>query len=359
MRPYVLKYAGVRVGLIGFSNPETPKLTHRENVQGLVFNPPGQTAKGLHSIFKKDADIFVVLSNLGVEADKKFAKDNSFIHVVIGGYSETVLKEPIVNQLKDGTLVGPIIGQAGSNGLYLGRLDLTVEGHRDLKTKTATFSITDYHYQLIPITGDLPEDPQMAALLDKYKGQLKEKPLGEVLTTVTGDLTLSAQGDSLIGMTAVDAMRSAAQAEVALLNNDSFKSEFKSGDLTRDIFYQIYPVDDEVVALDVPGVYLRKVIEASASLKGQGGFLQVSGVKIEKAGDGLAISVGNEPLNDKRKYLVAVNDFLAGGGDGYELFRRVKSRRKTQLMIRELLENALKGKPKISTTDFEKRWNIP
>ena len=359
MRPYVLKYAGIRVGMIGFSNPDTPKLTHRDNVRGLAFNPPGQTAKGLHSIFKKDADIFVVLSHLGVEADKKFAKDNPFIHVVIGGFSETVLKDPIVNLGKDGNLVGPIIGQAGSNGLYLGRLDLSVEGHRDPKTKNASYSITDYHYKLIPITADLPEDPQMTALLEKFKGQLKEKPLGETLATISGDFTLATQGDSLIGMTATDAMRKAAQTEIALLNNDSFKSDFKSGDLTRDIFYQIYPADDEVVALDLPGSYLRKMIEASAVKKGQGGFLQVSGLKIEKTGEGLNITVGNEPLSEKRKYLVAVSDFLAGGGDGYELLLRVKSRRKTQLMVRELLERALKDKQKISPADFEKRWNIP
>ena len=71
------------------------------------------------------------------------------------------------------------------------------------------------------------------------------------------------------------------------------------------------------------------------------------------------ITVGNEPLSEKRKYLVAVSDFLAGGGDGYELLLRVKSRRKTQLMVRELLERALKDKQKISPADFEKRWNIP
>lgn len=112
IRPYVLKATGVRVGLIGFCNPETPSLIGREAVSGLVFNPPGASAKGLHSILKKDADIFIVLSNLGVETDKKFAKDNPFIHVVIGGYSQTLLTTPLVNQSKNGDLLGPIMGQA-------------------------------------------------------------------------------------------------------------------------------------------------------------------------------------------------------------------------------------------------------
>jgi 5'-nucleotidase/UDP-sugar diphosphatase len=359
IRPYVLKATGVRVGLIGFSNPDTPALIGREAVSGLIFNPPGASAKGLHSIFKKDADIFVVLSNLGVEADKKFSKDNPFIHVVIGGYSETVLTAPIVTQLKDGSLLGPIIGQAGSRGLYLGRLDLTVDGHRDPKTKIAAYSIVDYHYQLIPITSDLPEDPQMTALLQKYRDQLKEKPLDEVLATVPADFLGSEKGDSLAGEITADAMRKAAQTEIALIPNGSFKSGFNSGDLTREILYDIFPTDSGIVAIDVPGLYLRKAIEASAVEKGKDDFLQVSGLTIGKNGDELQITVGGEPLNDKRKYQVAVNDFLAGGPPGYDFFRRLKSRRKVQTLVRGLLEETLKSKSKIADTDLDKRWNLP
>ncbi len=359
IRPYVLKATGVRVGLIGFCNPETPALIGRETVRGLVFNPPGASAKGLHSIFKKDADIFIVLSNLGVEADKKFAKENPFIHVVIGGYSQTLLTAPIVTQLKDGSLLGPIVGQAGSRGLYLGRLDLTVDGHRDPKTKIAAYSIVDYHYQLIPVTSDLPEDPQMVELLQKYKDQLKEKPLDEVLATVSADFTKAENGDSIAGELLTDAMRKSAQTEIALLNNGSFKAGFNSGDLTREILYEIFPTDSEIVAIDVPGIYLRKAIEESAEEKGKDDFLQISGFTVEKTGDGLQIKVGDELLNDKRKYQVAVNDLLAGGASGYDFFRRLKSRRKTQTGLRELLEETLKSKSKITSVDLDKRWNLP
>lgn len=360
IKPYVLKSAGgIRVGLIGFSNQDTPSLIRRENVRGLVFNPPGAAAKGLHSIFKKDADIFVVLSHLGIEADKKFAKDNSFIHVIIGGHSMTVLTEPLVTKAKDGSLVGPIIGQAGSQGLYLGRLDLTIEGHRDLKTKNAEYSITDYSYKLIPITADMPEDPQMTALLDQYKETLKSKALDETLATVTGDGALSLQGDSLLGELTADAVKSSAKADVALINSDFFHSDFRSGDITREILYEICPSDDEIVTLQIPGFYLRKAIETSELKKGQGAFLQVSGLKIERSGGVLNIMVGGEPLKDRQKYLLALNSFLAEGGDDYDLFRRLKYRQRTGVMIRGLLDETLKAKQKLSSTNLEKRWVLP
>jgi|GEM_PF-1245649 len=359
IRPYVLRATGVRVGLIGFSNPDTPSLIGRETVRGLIFNPPGAAAKGLHSIFKKDADLFVVLSRMGVDNDKKFAKDNPFIHVVIGGFSRTVLTEPIVTKQKDGHLLGPIICQAGSSGLYLGRLDLTVEGRRDLKTKMSTYAITDYKYQLIPITSDLPEDPRMVELLQKYKDRLKTQPLEEVLATVPADFAQTSSGDSLIGEMAADAMRKGAQTEIALVDNGLFRSGFKTGELTREIFYEVFPTESGVTAIDVPGALLRKALENSAGQKGRDGFLQISGLTVEKQGDSLNIKVGEEPLNDKRKYQVAMDDFLAGGGSGYEFFRKLKSRRKTPVLIRESLEQNLKAKGKLDPQDMDKRWTLP
>ncbi|HEY5037661.1 MAG TPA: bifunctional UDP-sugar hydrolase/5'-nucleotidase, partial [bacterium] len=349
VRPYVLKYAGVRVGMIGFSNPTTPQLTRRENVSGLIFNPPGASAKGLHSILKKDADLFIALSHLGVDEDKKFAKDNPFLQIIIGGHTHTLLLEPIVDKRKDGSLAGPLITQAGSRGLYLGRLDLTLEGHRDPKTRKEEYHIADYHYQLIPITANLPEDPSMVELLEKYKAKFKAQGLDDTLVTVMEDFSRSEKGDSMLGEITADAIRTAAHAEVALVNSGAFRSDLHAGSLTRSDLYELYPFDDAVVVLDIPGIYLRKAIEASWQKKGEGAFLQVSGMKIDAKGGSLKIQVGTEPLSDRRKYRVAVNDFLSEGGDGYDLFRRIKSRKKTTLMARDLLEEALKTKQKISS----------
>jgi 2',3'-cyclic-nucleotide 2'-phosphodiesterase (5'-nucleotidase family) len=358
IRPYVLKSASnIRVGLIGFSSQDALSVARRENVRGLIFNPPDAAAKGLHSIFKKDADIFVVLSRLGVDADKKFAKNNSYLHVILGGRSQTVLTEPIVTKAKDGSLVGPIIGQAGSQGLYLGRLDLSIEGHRDPKTKNATYSVTDYKYQLIPITSDMPEDPDMVALLDKYSSRLKQKPLNEPLAEAL-NADANDQGDSVWGQLAADEIRQASHADVALINSDFFHSDFQTGTITREILYEMLPTDNEIVTVEIPGAYLRKTIELAETKKGQGAFLQISGLNVTRTGDTLSILVGNEPLKDHQKYELALNDFLADGGDGYDQLRRLKYRKRTDVMIRELLENALKTRKKIAATDLEKRWNF-
>jgi len=358
LQPYKLKYAGgLGVGLIGLSHPETPSLARRDNVAGLLFNPPGASAKGLFSIFKKQADLFVVLSHLGLEQDKKFAADNGFVHVVIGGHSHDLLKEPLRPKLKDGT-PGPLVVQAGSKGRYLGRLDLTVKGRRDPKTKVANYRIEDYKYRVLPLDRSLPEDPVMVALLQKYQGRMGDKPLEEVLAQVSGDLLKASEGDSLIGQIACDGIRESVGAEAALLHNGAFRGSFQSGALTRGALHEIYPIDDEVVELEIPGSVLRRVLASSAGRKGAPGFLQMSGIEASREGETLVVKVGGEPLEDKRVYRVAVNDFLSQGGQGYPWLRSVKSKRKTQMMVREVLEKGLLSAKRVSS-DPKRRWRLP
>jgi len=359
LQPYKLKYAGgLGVGFIGLSHPDTPNLTRRDNVAGLLFNPPGASAKGLFSIFKKQADFFVVLSHLGLEQDKKFASDNGFVHVVIGGHSHDLLKEPLRAKLKDGS-PGALIVQAGSRGLYLGRLDLRVKGRRDPKTKLANYVIMDHQYRAIPVDRSLPEDPAMSALLGKYHEKMGNKPLDEPLAEVSGDLLKAAEGDSLMGRLACDAMRKASGAEAALLHNGAFQGGFRSGIFTRGGLHETYPFDDEVVVLELPGSVLRKVLETSAGRKGAAGFLQVSGIEAAMEGAALSVKVAGSPLEEKRTYLVAVNDFLAQGGQGYTWLRKARSRRKTQVMLRELLEKELLSLKKVAFSDFQRRWRLP
>jgi 2',3'-cyclic-nucleotide 2'-phosphodiesterase (5'-nucleotidase family) len=197
----------------------------------------------------------------------------------------------------------------------------------------------------------------MLALLEKYKKTLKAESLDEVLTTVTGDFSKSTDGNCLLGQMAADAMKESVQTDVALLNSDAFRSNFRSGSLTREILYEIYPFDDELITMEVRGDLLKRILEKSFQRKGQGSFLQVSGLKIVPSGGQLRIMVGREPLQSRRKYKVALNDFLAEGGDGYDELRGVKSKETSSQTVRSILEKALKAKPEISAVDPEKRWN--
>jgi len=350
VRPYELKYAGVRVGLIGFSNPNTAMMTKRENTRGMVFNQPAAVAKGLHTILKKDADIFVAVSHLGLDGDKVLAKSATFLHVIVGGHSHDLLEEAVAPGKSAGAYTGPIIVQAGERGRYLGRLDLTVDG--DKKTG---YRVVSYRYHLIPLSKEVAPDSAMEKLLQdfqsRYGGDLETK-----VCLVGKDSARRNDGDWPIACLCVDALRNAAQAEIGLLNTGSFRLDLKAGNMTKGVLMSLLPFDDQIVVVQMTGSMIRQVLERSLAKKGESGFLQLSGIAVSGKPGALEITVGGEALSSRREYKVAINDFLSGGGDGYDVFPRLKSREKMDLKLRDVVEKELKAAQSVPDKVDTPRW---
>jgi 2',3'-cyclic-nucleotide 2'-phosphodiesterase (5'-nucleotidase family) len=92
--------------------------------------------------------------------------------------------------------------------------------------------------------------------------------------------------------------------------------------------YSILPFDNYIVAIKLTGKQVREALEhgVSAVEEGEGRFPQVSGLFFkyspsEKKGSRIKeISVSSRPVDLDRKYVVATNDFLTVGGDGYKGF---------------------------------------
>ena len=94
----------------------------------------------------------------------------------------------------------------------------------------------------------------------------------------------------------------------------------------RDVVAEL-PFLNRVELLEVNGDTLRQVLEHGLSELGQmsGRFPQVSGMEVSydpTRAPGkrvLEISVQGQPLDSSRTYRLAVNGFLGGGGDGYDM----------------------------------------
>ncbi len=350
--PFVIKGVGIKLGIVGFANTDTPSVTKRDHVRGMVFNSPTLVAKGLRTTLKKESDIFIVVSHAGLQEDKKLAKAVTYLHVIVGGHSHDALEQPVVEKKANGWPNGPIVVQAGSKGRYLGRLDLTVAGNRK-----DGYQVTKYRHQLIPVDPTLEPDPEMEALLEKFKGTYAVG-LDERICQVKKNAARRYDGDWPLGCLAADAARAATEADVAVLNSGSFRSDLRAGAMTKGTLREILPFEDEVETCLMPGGLLKSILDRSASRVGGGAFLQVSGVVVEgKAGD-LTVTVNGEPLAPKREYKVAVNDFLAGGGDGYVAFSKLKSRVKTGLFLRDLLQKSLEDKGEVPESVEDPRWKL-
>lgn len=147
MRPYVLRYPGVRVGVIGFTRADVRDRVGRSPVQGLLFNDPSLVAKGLHSILKKDADIFIALVNLPPGGSLKLAKADPYLHVIVGA-PDPSQKEGVVLSPQ-----GPLLVTALDEEDSIGRLEVTFRGSRK-----KGFYLTDFRYEKVRLNAFEPDE---------------------------------------------------------------------------------------------------------------------------------------------------------------------------------------------------------
>ncbi|MCI0636073.1 MAG: metallophosphoesterase, partial [Actinobacteria bacterium] len=173
-QPYVLRRLsnGVRVAIFGLLTDDTPETTDPINVTPLTFVDPLVTAASYVPALRDSADLILVVSHMGVQTDRLLADEFEDIDVIVGGHDQLLIRRPME---QDDVLVT----QAEGYGLYLGRLDLEVDGDEvELLADT-----------LYPITADVPDDPQVAELVDAYERRLDAelgRPMGELATALEG-----------------------------------------------------------------------------------------------------------------------------------------------------------------------------
>ena len=126
-------------------------------------------------------------------------------------------------------------------------------------------------------------------------------------------------------------MRTATGAEAALINGGGIRADraYPPGAvlLRRDIQSEL-PFGDKTILIEVSGADLLAALEHGVGgvEEGAGRFPHVSGIAFsfdasKPPGSRIAgVTVGGAPLDPSRTYRLATNDFLGGGGGGYDMF---------------------------------------
>ena len=316
VRPYVIvERKGVKIAVIGLTTPETPYATKAENVKDLTFLDPVRVLPGLLAeVRRKGATLIILLTHLGLDEDRRLAAAVEGIDVIVGGHSHTVVTDPV-------TVGRTRIVQAGSHGLYLGVLDLTV----DEKTGRIEAATEKGELKAVFAGPDDPFDERIARDADRYR-----EKTGAIFRQVVGEtkvpLTRHADRESLLGDVIADAMRESAASEIAIQNSGAIRADIPAGRITLEQVATVLPFDDALVAMDLSGAALLELLERS--IERRRGILQVSGleVRLEAAAAGeirvKAVRVNGAPLDVSRMYRVVTNDFLAAGGDKLGGFRK-------------------------------------
>ena len=326
LRPYALfDRAGLRIAVVGLTTAEAllssspgPNVRIGDAREALAANAAAARAAG--------ADVVIALSHLGVAADGGL--DVRGVGIILGGHSHTLLSNVEPGALGPYPVVSPsgsLVVQAGAYGRYLGRLDLDF---------AADGRVVAYGGECRHIGLDLAEDPAVAAIVAQYAAPLQEvrrrqvAVLPEELGIASCRLSQCAFGQFVAG-----ALLAAAHgADVAIMNGGGLRTGLRAGPATLGDVLDALPFGNTLATVTLTGADLRATVEHGLGLVGRGGFPQLAGVRLEwgalrPAGDRITRLEVRGPdgawteVEPGRRYLVATNSFIRGGGDGYAVLR--------------------------------------
>lgn len=315
----IREFDGVKVGIFGITLPET-MTTSRPGPDVDILDPCATASRIVPQIRARGAQVVIALTHLSMQEDKQLARCSG-VDVIIGGHEHTLLES-----------------MAGHAPIFKMTADAREMGRIDLNISKTTGQLESIDWKVIPVTDQLPSDTQFAALDRKYGTLLRE------LARRVGQTTVELEARSAVGRTRetnmgdfiADAFRKATGADVAIMNGGSIRADavIKPGEITRRDVLSMLPFKNRVVKLELNGATLRAALEHGVARSAEdaepGRFPQVSGMRYvfdatRPPGQRItSVTINGKPLDDQKTYTLAATDYVAGGGDGYEMLKTAR-----------------------------------
>ncbi len=251
-KPYEIRSVnGVAVAVVGQAFPYTPIANPRYMTPDWTFGIQEQRMqKMVDEARAKGAQVVVVLSHNGMDVDLKMANRVTGIDAILGGHTHDGVPQPvIVANAKGRTLVT----NAGSNGKFLGVLDLDVRGGK----------VADYRYRLLPVFANiLPADPEMQALIDGVRAPYKAK-LEEKLAVTDGLLYRRGNFNGTFDQLILDALMEVKGAQIAFSPGFRWGTSVLPGQaITREhLMDQTAITYPYTTLVDMTGEFIKTVLE--------------------------------------------------------------------------------------------------
>ena len=321
---------GIKVGIFGLTTPETAYKTNPNNVIGIEFFDPIETAKKqVESLKSQGADIVIALAHIGTDESSEvqstmIAEAVEGIDVIIDGHSHTKFESGY--EAANNTLIV-------STGEYegnLGKLSLVVDREtKEIKVKTASLINKE---EALTYTPDNTVTEAIKAI-DNEQLEILSEVVGNSLVKLDGERANVRTKETNLANLITDAMIYETGADIAITNGGGIRASIDEGKITRGEIISVLPFGNFIVTKYLSGTQIKEVLEhgVRAYPESLGGFTQVGGLKFvfddtRAAGDRvIKITINGKAIDMNKKYLVATNDFLAAGGDEYPCFADVKT----------------------------------
>ena len=368
MKTFTKDGATVKVAFIGMTLKGTPNIVTPAGVAGLTFKDEADTANALIPQLKaQGADAIVVVIHEGGTTtvgynDKSCAglsgdilpilnKLDTSVDIVISGHTH---RSYVCDYGKTNPAKPFLLTSAGQYGTLLTDINLTI----DTRTRKVTAKAADNVIvqgeaytsgtTTVALTDQYPtfdKNQEVAALINQYltiAGPLVQRVVGSLTATATRTLTTSKE--SVLGNLIADAQLTATSpagkgaAQIAFMNPGGVRADLApagDGSVTYGQIFAVQPFGNSLVVKTMTGAQIKAVLEqqfdsGSNTVAAPKVLLPSTGFSYSYSSsapggsriDMASLTLNGTPLDAAGTYRVAMNSFLATGGDNFTVFNQ-------------------------------------
>jgi 5'-nucleotidase len=355
---HMVTVAGVKVAVVGISNPELAQLTSPANLGPITVKEPVAAATLAAKMARTaGADVVIVIAHLGataLDASKQptgplldFASKVSSVDLILGDHTDFAVNT-VVN--------GVHVIENRSFGRTYARVKLTFDPMPRMVTAT-TVDIVSPDGCTSPdadagCTPAITPDPQLQQLVAGYQAQVAAVLDGKIGVTsgiYNRGANVERLGEVALGDLVADSLRDRYGTQLAITNGGGLRKPIPSDympadktlmrpatgyaagppwDVVAGDAYAVLPFGNVAVTRTVTGQQLWAALEQSVGSEpaAYGGFLQISGFSFTYSlsatprVQSVTLAAGGAIAKDATTYTLTLPDFTNAGGDGYALF---------------------------------------
>ena len=207
--------------------------------------------------------------------------------------------------------------------------------------------------RLLTVDASVPADPDVEKLIAPYSEKVRELSL--VIGRLEGGLTKTGVGGGSLGNFVSDGMRAQARAKLgkpvvlSIMNIGGLrKNEIAAGELRASDIFELLPFENALVALDVTGAQLAKILEVVTKDAQSGARIQfkyndrdrpefISGKLIDENGK-------EQEIDPNKTYTIVTIDYLLRLNSGaYAILKEAKSATPLNITLRDAVMNYVKS----------------
>lgn len=340
MKPFVIRKAGdLRIGFIGATAPYSSFYS----LLGWAVAEPVEAVRQAVAKLTGCCDVIVVVSHLGLPADKQIAEEISGIDLILGGHTHHLLEVPLV--VGNTTICG-----CGKFGQYVGEVEVTVDPDKRKVAKIVGRCIPTRH---------APDDPQVSGIIREYRTET-QKIMAQKVAVLEEPLDIHWQRESRLGNLLAAGLRKWTGAEIGLVNSGQILQSILAGPVTRGQLLASCPSPVNPCRMVLTGEQILTALEESLvddiqtkPIHGFGfrgkqlGILCLDGVtaEVERIGERnrklRRVLVNGAQLDKDRDYIVGTIDMFSFGIGYTSLSRGRDIRYFLPEFIRDILEKEL------------------